>query len=576
MAAPKSIGHCGCKCDSKWWDFMNVMAIIPFPIYSWGFDVTVTPYLVGSATPTGFPHTWFPNFLPPDIQNPQMTPRGFYCGYRETWVYSDGVTTLTTVKEVKNYHWWLNPCDTMQSALDGFTVDPTDSARDYRIAGFPNAFDTSTINSQSGDDTLTALTGDDFDLSLDQLDMPPPTVTEYSVTQVFKGNGHGDWPVGTRVPVSYAKVLTDYITWEDYMAKVSGLLALVPLSPRHAISTREGELYFDYQRTTAIYSDMANLVPAGSYNGSGQFSWAGGPAEKIIAVQLGANETGVGYANVVVSSSTDDVIKVGKAARDAGWPYIWHSGQNILGKTYDAVTETGYTRVDLTEVTGGLAWYDSSATGTPDCFNLAVRPGVTSITFQNGVHSAAHTLYATAAHANTVLIFPLRGTDVDHATACMSIAQMPCVFAAANTWAAYLSFNDGGGGDVIPAFGGIFGGFVQSKSLVRIPQTNPDPPADPCGFRRMGRPYSPVENRLRTLSIDVMEPYSSTWRFYADLPPGEHVFLPSDIHTPTGWGFLNFGHDFTASAPPGAGATEVGASGSGTTQAAGGGDDSGI
>jgi len=562
--------NCGRCAESKNWDFMSVMACIPFPMLSWGFDTSVAPYLVYPTPDGGIPATWFENYLPPTKPNPQLRPMGFYCGYTDTWVFSDGFTSQTVTTVFKRHHFYRNPADLEQFALTGTPANDTDGNNDVRLTGWPWDCDETTVTTITGDTSLVAIADPIIrDQYYHQQDVPPPSFTESSVTQTFPGPGNPAEPTHNAIPISYSRVLTDYISWKDWQAKVDALLALVPLSPRHLVASREGEIYFDYQRTTAIYADQANLIAPGAYDGSGLGTWINPPTGKILGVQIGANETGVGYDNVLLGTgSWDNMVKAGRG-RNVGWPYLWHSGQSITGLTYDPIAFTYTNNVDPTEITGGLSGFDSSATLTPDCFNIVVRPGVTSITFQNGVPGAAHTLYVTAAHTNHVVIFPLRSGPV----ITISNAIKPFIFA--DCWTQMLSYNDGFH-TVFPAWGPILFGYCKAKSLVRVPQVEPG--TDPCGFSRMGIPNTPPLRRLHTLGYTLIEPPTGLWFFFKDLEGGEYVFEPNDVRSSSGcvYGFGEFGDLVTASPPPGAGSTQVGAAGSGTNQAAGGGDDSGV
>ena len=523
-----------CCANVKYFDFMSCVAAVPRPITALGFDPSVGAYKVVFA-PGGF-EKWVYATYPDELGSPH----GFYREMEVIEEYEEGCKITTTNKA---YFFYQNLADTMDNIVNG-TANSLNPYQDLRLTGIPVSHDATTKVVTEGDWTA----GGTRDIaSFDQIvqmmlaydDHPPTFVDENQV--IFHYRAEWD-PTTAPYPVSL-KTRTVTLRGKMTDAELQGIAEgmLLPLVAGSDVGTREGLLRFDYFGTDATYAQPPelNYIPAGARYDSSGFYTVAIPAKQMLGITLGANDETLANWSTLFPDATPETFKF-----NSGFPYHWPDGAS-----YDY---TMTTPVKPTIFNGGVNGYNGVSAAVPDttmicCLGSSLRLG-------GGVPDALVTARITITHSNILLVFPLRGGNVVTA----QYDNVPPVAMRIHSGFS-PDYGMGWGG----ALDGRCQGFLAASMRVRIPQDAMSKSDDVTFFRSGAQngisSYIFPTNTVGIWMVNKADYTEWQEQYLLTMPAGEYLYYPSDITSPTGWGFLYFGADASASRPTGSGDGNIGA-----------------
>ena len=403
-----------------YFDFMSVTGCAPWPVNSFGFDMTPgvnTLQLIVTGPTFDDYYAWSQG----EIVNPNRNPVGFFRTrtiIENFAAYSSSGGVVTTYKSAyvtkqTYYLFFKNQNDLMQVKVNsdnastvGYIAYPatneTTPSSDITITGFPVTYDSS-IFQTSLDENGNAYTisrpssGNPTYLAYNQETCPAPTVELTgsgamlinTLTQYFQtkppANGGPDLDRTTDLPTTTVTEFSDWISWDDWQALCASIENFVPLKPDYFFTGREGPVYFNFYGTSSVQPD-GNLIPSNAvYSDDGTYNITGLTAETIYGIQLGPNDdngiSGLGIGGSTApgpifwpTDSGGTPVKGSEIGYDMVWAQIyawdWTSGPQI-----------SYIRP--VKVDGGSTDYSPIYTlAKPSC--TAFEPSGTSVIFHGG------------------------------------------------------------------------------------------------------------------------------------------------------------------------------------------------
>jgi hypothetical protein len=353
-------------CCLKNYDAMHVTAVVPNYAKSYGLISPAVYRLFHYDSGGGDDYYYWDSTA--ELGDNGWQPDHFYTTRTETTTYLNGY------KETVVYQRWpffSNPANLQQTAIDaesdtflGTDAPSTDSlnpADDLRLTGFPTGAEETHKTTRENPPNLDENTWIDGWRTPGSRGAPPGTTNEINRCTKEESEDYpplydGDssvthYLVGYYNPTIYVPNVDDptpvpavtrviaysgKVMWSDFIASLQSLLDSVGLSRNAVVTTREGNLYFDYFGTSACAGLVSNQVPSGAtYDQHGEYTFSVA-AKQLFGIQVGANEAsldggGVGSYPPLFNDSDDTAFVwgaydgVGSASGAGGqpWPYHW-------------------------------------------------------------------------------------------------------------------------------------------------------------------------------------------------------------------------------------------------------------
>ena len=549
-------------------DFMCVAAAVPVPNLSYGFIPSTVDDLPDGSTE--FPKELFIGgyrylkYYDAEKPNPDNLAWGFFRKKTTVTTYQNGAV-LTSVMTC--HPWYNNPAPDIES--------------DLTKTGIPTSYETTVVESAVAGDTVNWYDpGDVGDMAAAISEWKPPEYSNGGATSTHYHNGtnpaifplSGPGPWLNRITTTVV-TLSDFCTWEQLETQLQDLLDSVPLARGVAITTRDGQIRFDYFTTSpAIYPSIIS----GNYADDGTYSFTV-PANTAMAIEVGDNDGGTSSYPLAL---TLDYAELEWHAGQLLMPYQWYVASPFQPSLYNPIKQaSGPNGASFVSRTGAVTLHNGHSPYAPwqydtlyavgDCVSDDHSPthshrctvagyssqdtipgwagsvgGTTSEagTFSDGGQirwvriPVPVTAKVCAAHSNRFAVFPLAGGAVITADSFMlnfgEAYPSPALYPLLHLW--NLDFIK---------FVNTPEGLLGMKSRVRIPIHPEAITTDVTSFTDIGHNYAAKFQELNLVLSSIYSlgnPHVIWQEPFQTLTTGEYIF-DQKINTPTGFFWLFFG-----------------------------------